>query len=130
MVFGKRLKETRESKNILQKQLASDLGISVASISQYEKSHREPDFKTLFKICTLLDVSADYLLGLSDIPARVNVKKPLSDKISPISSIADTALKRDSLAEFDQELHEEILSYARFRQAEFDKNSSKDADAM
>jgi len=128
--FARRLIALRKQKGLTQEQMSDLLPVSRTGYSSWEQKKSKPDLENLVMLCEFFSVSADYLLGLSDAPSRINVKKPQPDEISSISSIADTAVKRDSLADFDQELHEEILSYARFRQAEFDKNLSKDADAM
>ncbi len=65
-VFNKRLKEVRAINKLNQKQVAEKLKISVTCYAGYEQGYRQPDIKTLKKICLLYDVSADYLLGLED----------------------------------------------------------------
>ncbi|MCU5753131.1 helix-turn-helix domain-containing protein [Lactococcus lactis] len=37
-----------------------------ASVSSYEKSKQYPSVEVLIQLCQIFDVSADYLLGLSD----------------------------------------------------------------
>ena len=64
--FGERLKELRQEKNIGQNQLASDLGISNASISYYETGKQEPTASTIIKLANYFNVSSDYLLGIKD----------------------------------------------------------------
>lgn len=64
MNFNDRLREQRLEKNLTQKEVAALLGVSTTCYSGYEQGYREPDFKTLIKICKVLNVSADYLLGL------------------------------------------------------------------
>lgn len=66
MKFNEKLKEERTLKKFTQKDIASLLGISVTCYARYEQGYREPDFKTLVKICNVLGVSADYLLGLEE----------------------------------------------------------------
>ena len=66
MIIDKRLKELRLEKNLTQKKVAEQLEISTTCYSGYEQGYREPDLKTLIKICKLFDISADYLLGLKD----------------------------------------------------------------
>ncbi|MCL2862242.1 MAG: helix-turn-helix domain-containing protein [Firmicutes bacterium] len=61
-----RLRELREEKNLTQLQLAKELGFSRNTISQYETGTREPDIKTIKKLCDFFDVSADYLLGFKE----------------------------------------------------------------
>lgn len=66
MKFNEKLKELRIEKKLTQKQVAQILEVSTTCYSGYEQGYREPDFKILIKICKLFEVSADYLLGLSD----------------------------------------------------------------
>ena len=64
--FNEKLKELRKEKSLTQKQLAEILEVSTTCYAGYEQGYREPDFKTLKKICLFFDVSSDYLLGLED----------------------------------------------------------------
>ncbi|WP_054704821.1 helix-turn-helix transcriptional regulator [Bacillus sp. JCM 19041] len=66
--FGERLAEIRKSKNMYQYELAEKLGIHKVTYSNYEQNKREMDFALLKRVCKLLDVSADYLIGLSHSP--------------------------------------------------------------
>ena len=65
-----RLKQLREQKNISQQKLAIALAMNQNTISRYETGEREADYSTLIKIADYFDVSIDYLLGLTDNPAR------------------------------------------------------------
>ena len=66
MKFNQKIKDLRKEKNITQKEIAEILGISPTCYAGYEQGYREPDFKTLKKICIYFDVSSDFLLGLED----------------------------------------------------------------
>ena len=68
--FGEHLKQLRKSQNITQKQLAAAIGASERGIQNYELGERLPNFETIIALCTYFQVSADYLLGLSDKPER------------------------------------------------------------
>lgn len=61
-----RLRELRKDRGITQKDLAQALDFSATCYAGYEQGYREPDLKTLRKLCIYFDVSADYLLGLED----------------------------------------------------------------
>lgn len=65
-LFGKKLKEVRISHGLTQAQLADKLGVSASTVGMYEQGRREPDNKMLSKICTILNISTDYLLGHDD----------------------------------------------------------------
>ena len=65
-VFSDRLIAVREERGIKRQKAADDLGITRASLEYYEKGMRKPDTEMLLKICEYYEVSADYLLGLSN----------------------------------------------------------------
>lgn len=64
--FGKRLKEIRISKGLTQKELAVLINSTERGIQRYESGERKPNFEAIIALATTLEVSADYLLGLSD----------------------------------------------------------------
>ncbi len=59
---GNKLKNLRENKGLLQKELADKIGISLSSISMYERGERQPDNDTLKKFSKFFNVTVDYLL--------------------------------------------------------------------
>lgn len=64
--FKAKLKELRNELNLLQKQLAMDLGVTQACIGKWETGDREPSLDDLIKVAKYFGVSTDYLLGLED----------------------------------------------------------------
>lgn len=64
--MGERLKQLRIAKGLTLKQVAEYLGLTVKGYNFYELDQREPSISTLKKLCLFFDVSADYLIGLSD----------------------------------------------------------------
>lgn len=60
--YMEKMKEYREALNLSQKELAGKVGVSEASISNYETGKREPDFKTLCALADLFDCSLDMLI--------------------------------------------------------------------
>lgn len=65
-IFSERLSRVRKQRGITQKEMAMELNISVNAYQNYEYGKREPNQKILFRICQKLNISADYLIGLSD----------------------------------------------------------------
>ena len=61
--FSRIITLQRKERKISQKQAASDLGISQALLSHYEKGIRECGLGFLVKIADYYNVSCDYLLG-------------------------------------------------------------------
>ena len=58
------LKELRIANGLSQQQVAKEIGITRSAYSNYEQGIREPDLATVKKLCVVLQVSADYLLGI------------------------------------------------------------------
>lgn len=64
--MGERLKQLRIENQMKLRDVATALNVTVRSINRYEDGTREPSVEMIIKFCKLYDVSADYLLGLSD----------------------------------------------------------------
>ena len=64
--FAERLKELREEKGLSLKQLSKETGISDVAIGRWERKVRIPNIEALIVIAKYFNVSADYLLGLTD----------------------------------------------------------------
>lgn len=64
--FHERLKELRTDKGLSQSQLAGQLNVDFRTISNWENGVRQPNINTLVVIAKFFEVSADYLLGISD----------------------------------------------------------------
>ena len=63
---GKRMKERREQLGYTQRQAADKLGMAQPVYQRFEKGTFECNYSQLVAICRLYDISADYLLGLSE----------------------------------------------------------------
>lgn len=61
-----RLKELREEKGVLQKDVARHLNVAVSTYSYWEKGKYEPDQKILAKLADYFGVTVDYLIGRDD----------------------------------------------------------------
>ncbi len=66
MKFTERFNEVLQGSKITQVQLAEKLEISRQAITNLKIGTSLPSLELLYKICMVLDISADYLLGLSD----------------------------------------------------------------
>ncbi|MCH5151600.1 MAG: helix-turn-helix transcriptional regulator [Clostridiales bacterium] len=64
--FKKRLKEEIKLSGMTTKELGSKIGVSNEMVTQYYTTYKNPSLETFEKLCRALDVSADYLLGLTD----------------------------------------------------------------
>lgn len=65
-VFSERLRELRKSSGLTQQQISEKLQIRQQSYYRYESGAGEPSLETVVKIAKIFDVSADFLLGLTE----------------------------------------------------------------
>ena len=65
-IFETRLKELRLEGGMTQKKLANLLQTTDDSIFSWEKGRSQPSIEMIRKLCVVFQVSADYLLGLTD----------------------------------------------------------------
>jgi transcriptional regulator with XRE-family HTH domain len=66
------MKEARLSRNWSQEDMATFTGVLQNSISRYESGKVQPNADVIIKIAKALDVSTDYLLGLTDDPTPID----------------------------------------------------------
>ncbi len=59
-----RLRTAIKESGIQQKEIARLVGVSAQTVSKYMKTDVFPALDTLAKLCIVLDVSADYILGI------------------------------------------------------------------
>lgn len=88
-IFASRLKELREKIGLNQNKCAKKLNISRGSISFYENGERLPDIETIYNMATFFNVSADYLIGLTDVKTiDTNIKA-----ICKYTGLSESAIK-------------------------------------
>ena len=107
--FGQNMKKLRKEKGITQQRLADMLNTSRSCVSNYETDTRQPDWETMKHIAECLEVSVDYLLGIS------NVKTPIRD-ISELNELRNLASSIGGIMYLDME---KTSAFVRCRIAEF-----------
>ena len=65
-MIGERLKEIRKDRGDTQAAMARKLHVALSTVKSWEGERSSPDHATLVEICRMYDVSADFLLGLTD----------------------------------------------------------------
>ena len=75
ILFGQRLLEIRTASGEKQPDLAKVLDVSITQISEIENGKKGTTLPKLALICQYYNVSADYLLGLTDEPKPYKRKK-------------------------------------------------------
>lgn len=86
VVFSQRLKELRTEKELSQGELAKELGISRASIINYENGERIPDVEFAQKIADYFFVTVDYLIGRIDARIKDNEFISICERLGISSS--------------------------------------------
>lgn len=66
MDFKDALKKIRTERGMTQRDVYTQLKISPNGYASWEQGRTEPDIASIKKLCKIFDVSADYLLGLTD----------------------------------------------------------------
>ena len=67
MDYIKRMRDLREDSDKTQQQIAEVLGTSQTMYARYERGANEMPIRHLVKLCNYYGVSADYLLGRSNV---------------------------------------------------------------
>lgn len=70
MQINEALKRFRKNTGLNQTEMANKIGIKQQQYSDYERGKNTMSAKYVVDICKAFDVSADYLLGLSDIDKK------------------------------------------------------------
>jgi transcriptional regulator with XRE-family HTH domain len=65
--IGERLKELREGRGYMQRDVADSLGVAPNTLSGYERDLRNPDSTILLKLADFYGVTVDYLLGKEEM---------------------------------------------------------------
>ena len=94
-VMAERLKETRKNLNVPQKKVAESIGLSERLYQSYEYGATSPQCENLTKLCLFFNVSADYLLGLTDEPRPLNGSQQTND-LRSIEMLPSTSPKQIS----------------------------------
>ena len=66
MKFAERFNEILRTSGKSQAEIASAVGVCRQCINDYKTGKSVPSLETLYALCKYLDISADYLLGLSE----------------------------------------------------------------
>lgn len=63
-----KIKELREDNDLTQKEIAKILNCRQNTYAQYESEKRQIPINAIKKLCLFYNISADYILGLPDLP--------------------------------------------------------------
>lgn len=100
--FSRIITLLRKEHKLSQKQVASDLNISQALLSHYEKGVRECGLDFVLKVADYYNVSCDYLLGRA--PERDGTRLEVDDIPEPDEGIKDNKFKGSLLPTLNKKL--------------------------
>lgn len=66
MKFNEILREVRRESGMTQKDVYTVLQVSPNCYASWEQGRTQPDIENIKKLCSIFEVSADYLLGIED----------------------------------------------------------------
>jgi len=101
--FHETLAALRHAQGMSQRQVAAALGISQALLSHYENGSREPGLGFVCRVCDYYGVTADYLLGRSELPGALEPGFA-RDFLSSLRSLAERG--EDELAKLGGICHD------------------------
>ncbi len=115
-MFAERIREFRKSLNLSQAAFGEKIGRVQQVIAQWEKGSASPDPQTLALICNVYNVSADYLVGITDDPHPIMYPaEAVSD-----SQAADTTKQMTDeqlAAALPEDVREAVLALIRIERA-------------
>ncbi|HVW96456.1 MAG TPA: helix-turn-helix transcriptional regulator [Mucilaginibacter sp.] len=85
MSFGRRLASVRKDKKISQSELATTVGLHINALGRYERDETIPSIEVAAKIAKALEISLDYLTGLTDL----ELDPIILNRIREITNLSD-----------------------------------------
>lgn len=74
MEITQRIRNIREDKDLTQQQVADGIGVKREQYRRYETGENEMKVSHIIKLCEFYQLSADYIIGLTDIEAEIPTK--------------------------------------------------------
>lgn len=81
-ILIKRIKQWRYDHYVTQQQLADRIGCPRNTLQCWETGRRSPGCEALAELCRAMDVSADWLLGLSEEPGQCQALASSKEEIT------------------------------------------------
>ncbi|MBQ3434431.1 MAG: helix-turn-helix transcriptional regulator [Selenomonadaceae bacterium] len=93
MKISESLKRFRAGLNLSQKDVANKLGMLPQSYYRYESGKSIPPADAIITLANVYNVSADYLLGLSDAPRSSTVNKEWINRLTVSRDLIQSILR-------------------------------------
>lgn len=85
--MGARIRELRRARKWSQSDLARQIGVTKASVGQYESGDRSPSYEVLLRIADTFSVTADYLLRGNETDIRIRAGSLNGQQIEALTTI-------------------------------------------
>ncbi len=102
--FGKRLAEVRKEKKMSQDEVGKLVGVHGAVIGRYEREEVKPSIEVATQLAEALEVSLDYLVGVTDILLEksivnrvLDIQKLKEDDKKHVFALLDAFIKQRKL---------------------------------
>nr|DAM13491.1 MAG TPA: helix-turn-helix domain protein [Caudoviricetes sp.] len=117
MNVGKTIQSLREEKNMTQKELADKINISYSVMNRIESGERPARDEEIKKIAKALDVSSDYLLGITGAKDSSDEKSKLPLEFNTPEEAIEFILKQNAIMGFggfdiNELSDEEVVEFA------------------
>ena len=109
--IGQRITKARRYLGMNQKELCEKTNINEATLSRYENGIREPKAATLSKIAEVLDVSCDYLLGITHIRNYESSQNDLNKDVESIYENTKEMLSQEGLMLYGKPASKEDIDH-------------------
>ena len=123
-MFGNRLKEIRNTKKLSQAKLAEMFNVSQQTIGSWEVNRTSPPPETIAQIAGMLQITTDYLLGISPNP------DPLSPDTADLLEQIEELKSKLSQSQADNAEEEKIIKRLRQSIVEMTDLISQAQDAL
>lgn len=110
MTTGAILIRLRKEKDVGQKEVATYLKVSIATVSNYENDVHSPDYAMLCRLADYYGVTTDYLLGRT---AYRSDPKVLNRRVSDAYTVTDII---DMVLALDSGTVNHLMEYVKFLQ--------------
>lgn len=107
-MFGERLQQLRKNKRLNQEEMATTLCVNPRTYGSWERNEREPSFSDLCRIADFHGVTADYLLGRSDMKIEVKKESPPALAEGQVEFVIPLDGSVDAPSEFDEHVRKLI----------------------
>jgi transcriptional regulator with XRE-family HTH domain len=103
-MIPERLKKARIDRNWSLKELATESGVAYEQISRYESGKNKPNSSVLLKLAEALEVSVQYLKGITNIKYQDLIPGPSDEHFNlvmeRVKTLSLTARERRVIVEF------------------------------